>query len=66
MPRRRKSASITLPIGSILKVLGVGVFLVGLLILVSPSTYMELVGKLPMEIQERLLLDIFLSSTPRS
>jgi hypothetical protein len=53
-------------IGAVLIVIGVPLFLIGLIVLISPMTFLWIVSHLPEDIQFMLFGDMFWGATPRS
>jgi hypothetical protein len=53
-------------IGVLFIVIGVPIFLLGIIALISPTGFLYIASYLPEEIQNIILLDIFMGTTPRS
>jgi hypothetical protein len=53
-------------IGAIFIIIGVPLFLIGLLVLISPMSFFWIVSHLPENIQFMLFGDMFWGATPRS
>jgi len=64
--RRYNMSFILSSVGRLLILVSIPVFLFGLLLLLSPTFALGLLARLPYDMQEMFLMDIFASATPRS
>jgi hypothetical protein len=64
--RRRSGWQVGTVIGTVLIVIAVPLFLIGLVALLSPMTFLWLASHLPENIQNVLFGDMFWGATPRS